>query len=190
MERTASMFNVQGGKNMWTLNLITAWSSFGCSNLQMCPVIVDQTCTTVRRDCAPYGSAVYFWHLVRIALLGSCQSISFGLRSALWHGHSRRRIFLLLNLIYSSALGHCPVASLSLSSASNGRQTNLHSPAKRLDYLSNLFVLYVFVLHIVFSFPVTRPQNILPVALRNIQVFYCQLVTASCTNRCSFYYLM
>ncbi len=105
----------------------------------MCPVIVDQARTTVRRDFAPFSSAIFLWCLVRITLLRSCQTISFGLRSALWRGRSRRRIFLLLKPIYSCTLGHCPVASLSLSWASDGRQMTLHSPKKCIDYLSTYF---------------------------------------------------
>lgn len=182
------------------LNLITVWPCFGSSDLQqMCPVIVDQTLTTVRRDFAPFAIAIFLWCLVWIALLRSCQSISFGLRSVLWRGRSRRRIFLLLKPIYSCALGHCPVASFSLSWASNGWQTTLHSPTKCLDFFSNILysqlevamlVLYIFLPHILFYFSVICPQNTLPVALRNVQVFYCELVTASCTNRCFSIYLI
>lgn len=121
----------------------------------MYPIIVDQTCTTVRRDFAHFGSAVFLWHLVRIALLGSCQSISFGLRSALWRGRSRRCIFLLLKPIYCCALGHCHVASLSLSWASYGRQTNLHSLTKYLNYLSDILYsqheVVMLVLYALFS---------------------------------------
>lgn len=91
---TVYILNVQVEKVCEPSNLISVWPCFGSNNLQqMCPVIVDQTHTTVRRDFAPFSSAIFLWCLMWIALLRSCQSFSLRLRSGLWHGHSRRRIF-------------------------------------------------------------------------------------------------
>ncbi len=87
---------VHGGKSMWTLGLYTCLTSFGSStNLhhQMFPVIAHQTCTTVNvlQNCC--SSVIFLWCLAWIALLRSCRNISITLRSGLWLGHSRKRIF-------------------------------------------------------------------------------------------------
>ena len=82
------------------LDLITSWPSFGSNNLnQTFPVVADETASsTVRRNFGPFLFTKHFQSSNILGMSGVNRSlcataVSFGVRSGLWPGYSRRRFF-------------------------------------------------------------------------------------------------
>ena len=131
------------------LDLITGWPSFSSNKLnQMFSVVVDQTCTMVRRNFRPFIFTKLFQFSNVLGMSGVNCSGGHATASQLGWGQDSdwptpegvfSSVEAILLLIYFCVLGRCPVASPNFCWASIGGQIAWHSPAKCLDKLGNTF---------------------------------------------------
>ena len=131
------------------LDLITGWPSFGSNILnQTFSVVADQACTTVRRNFGPF----LFTKLLKFSWDVWCELLSWCHTTASQSGWGQdsdwatpecvfSSVEAILLLIYFRVFCHRPVASPNFCWASIGGQIALHSPAKCLDKLGNIFFL-------------------------------------------------